>query len=338
MLTLAAATALAVGTYKFDTTTKLDYDVVVVFNGFLPLLGGNEGKAEVDMDVQVKGLDREADNLRATSELTAFEIKFNGAKLPLDIESAKGYFPKTMISLTPTGKIVKTDAPNISLPVRLPGLDVKRFPDITYLPIELSGEELKVGGKWEFSRMFGDSPMSYSCTVTTIKEQYASIAVTVKQEYEVMEDESLEIVKDPVYAVNKVKTVLNGKGTVIFDMAKGVTRSVTMQNTSISTVTPIKSGESSERKLDSTLTVKQKGVPELYGTGIGKPSNQPAKPPTAQPTLADKAGNLWNNAVKAGQNAWQTGAGYITLARMAVAMFASQVPGLQPFIKQILGG
>ncbi|MBX3112943.1 MAG: hypothetical protein KF836_00100 [Fimbriimonadaceae bacterium] len=333
MLTLVAASAMAMGVYQFDATTKLDYDVAVVFNGFLPLLGGNEGKAEVNMGVRVVGLSKEAGSLRASSELTAFDIKFNGAKLPLDIESAKGYFPKTTVSMTPGGKVLKSDAPNIMLPVRLPGLDVKRFPDITYLPIELDGNELKLGGKWEFSRIFGDSPMQYSCTVSEMKGDLATIAVTVKQEYEVLEDESLEVVKSEKDAVSRVKTVLNGSGTVVFDAAKGAARTVAMKNSSVSTVTSISDGSKTERKLDSTLNVKLKGIADP----AVKPAANTTKPATP-PTLIDQAGNLWNSAVKAGQNAWQTGAGYVSLARMAFGMFAAQIPGLQPFLKQIMGG
>jgi len=334
MLSFIAASALAMGVYQFDATTKLDYDVAVTFTGFLPLLGGNEGKAEVNMGVRVAGLAKDAENLRASSELTAFDIKFNGAKLPLDIESAKGYFPKTTVSMTPAGKVVKSDAPNISLPVRLPGLDVKRFPDITYLPIELDGGELKLGGKWEFSRMFGDSPMQYSCTVSEINGDLAMIAVTVKQEYELLEDESLEIVKNEKDAINRVKTVLTGSGTVVFDAARGATRTVKMQNSSVSTVTSISDGSKTERKLDSTLNVKLKGIADP----TAKPATKTTAKPATPPILVEKVGSLWNGAVKAGQNAWLTGAGYISMARLAFGMFAAQVPGLQPFLKQIMGG
>ncbi len=331
MLTLIAASTIAMGLYQFDTSTKLDYDVAVTFNGFLPLLGGNEGKAEVSMGVRVNGLAQEEEMLRASSELTSFEIKFNGAKLPLDIESAKGYFPKTTVSMTPAGKVMKSDAPNISLPVRLPGLDVKRFPDITYLPIELAGNDLKFGSKWEFSRMFGDSPMKYACTVTELKGDIATIAVTVNQEYELLEDEALEIVKEEKNAVSRVKTVLTGSGTVVFDAAKGAVRTVKMQNASTSIVTSLSDGTKTERKLDSTLDVKLKGIVE--------PAKKPVSKPAAKPTtLIEHAGALWNKAVKVGQDVWQTGAGYISLGRMAIGMFAAQIPGLQPFMKQILGG
>lgn len=334
MLSFIAASALAMGVYQFDATTKLDYDVAVTFTGFLPLLGGNEGKAEVNMGVRVSGLDKDSDNLRASSELTSFDIKFNGAKLPLDIESAKGYFPKTTVSMTTAGKVVKSDAPNISLPVRLPGLDVKRFPDITYLPIELDGKELKVGGKWEFSRMFGDSPMQYSCTVNEVNGDLATIAVTVQQEYSVFEDESLEIVKNEKDAISWVKTVLTGSGTVVFDAAKGVARTVAMENSSMSTVTSLSDGSKTERKLDSTLKVKLKGIADPTAKPTTKTTAKPSKPPT----LMDQAGAFWSNTVKAGQNAWLTGAGYLSMARMALGMFAAQVPGLQPFLKQIMGG
>jgi hypothetical protein len=126
LLALATITPVA---YRFPLDRPLQYDVQVVFEGYIPLLGGQEGKVEVNLGVKVQGLAPDSDaKPRAASELNAFKILFNGADLTaIGLDSAKAYFPKTTVSLTPEGRVLKTDAPDVEIPVRLPGLDVKRF-------------------------------------------------------------------------------------------------------------------------------------------------------------------------------------------------------------------
>ena len=151
MTGLAAALVLAPAAYKFDAGALHTYKVNVQFEGYLPVLGGNEGIVDVKMGVKVEGLKPEGEALRAASELTAFELNFNEVPLPLTLENAVEYFPRTTIQATPLCKILKSDAPNIALPVRLPGLDVKRFPDITYMPLELPAGGLEAGNSWTFT-------------------------------------------------------------------------------------------------------------------------------------------------------------------------------------------
>src|SRR5688500_14619030 len=134
LLVLVATTPIA---YGLGPGIKANYDVNVTFDGFIPLFGGQQAKVEVNMAVDVRGLaEDDQKRPRASSEITEFAVLFNGSKLPLTVQSVQEFFPKTTVSLSPQGKILKTDAPDVSLPVRLPGLDAKRFPDITYLPIE----------------------------------------------------------------------------------------------------------------------------------------------------------------------------------------------------------
>jgi hypothetical protein len=329
MISLVAAAALATGVYRFDATTKLDYDVNVVFDGFLPLLGGNEGVADVKMGVRVNGLAPDDIGIRSTSELTAFEISFNGGKLPLDVESAKVYFPKTTVTSTNLGKVLKSNAPELNLPVRLPGLDVRRFPDITYLPVELSGKELKVGENWRFERLFGSAPMQYDCTVTQVRDSdRVTIAVKVHQEYEVWEDETLEVVPEEKGATSRVKTTLEGSGVVTFDLKKGVAVGAEMKNATTSDVHDIKSGKTTTRKLNSTLKVQLKGSEEKAGGVV-----------TAKPgTLLDQSVGFFRNVWDSGKDLWSQGVGYATLLRATLGFFLYQVPGGSHFAKYVLGG
>ncbi|MFM9872868.1 MAG: hypothetical protein ACKVQS_05315 [Fimbriimonadaceae bacterium] len=332
MVSLVAAAALASSAYRFEAETKLDYDVNVVFEGFLPLLGGNEGKADVKMGVRVNGLEPDDLGIRSTSELTAFEISFNGGKLPLDVESAKVYFPKTTVTSTNLGKVLKSNAPELNLPVRLPGLDVRRFPDITYLPIELSGKELTVGENWKFERLFGDAPMQYDCTVLQVRDSgRVTIAVKVHQQYEVWEDETLEVVPEEKGATARVKTTLDGSGTVFFDVSKGVAVGADMKNATTSDVRDIKSGKTTTRKLNSTLKVRLKGFDDKDGGVAVKAA--PSKPGT----LIDQSVGFFRNVWDSGKDLWSQGVGYTTLLRATLGFFLYQMPGGSKFAKFVLG-
>lgn len=260
MTSLLLAVATAPMAYGFGPETKLTYDVNVGFDGFLPVLGGNQGKVEVTMAVDVRGLAPEGEDLRASNEITAFEIVFNGAKLPLSLENAVEYFPKTTVRLSASGKILANDAPERRLPVRLPGLDVKRFPDITYVPIELASGEAEVGRSWEFKRAFGDSDMAYSCRLESLEGDLAKVAVQVRQDYTVLENSALEVVADRADAEAEVTTVLEGSGTVTFDLARGVARKVDMANEAVSKVKPLDGSAPSERRLKTVLSVEAKSL------------------------------------------------------------------------------
>lgn len=321
MLTTMVAAVVVSAAYGFQPSTVLDYKVDVVFDGFLPILGGNEGKAEVGMAVRVNGLAAEEGALRASNEMTAFTIKFNGASLPLTLENAVEYFPKTTVSLTPQGKITKSDAPNISLPVKLPGLDVKRFPDITYLPVELPVGGMVEGQPWTFTKSFGDADLVYTCQLEKVAGSLATIGVTVKQEYTVFENDFMEVVKERADAVAEVKTVMNGKGTVVFDTSGGFVRSVKMANASVSTGKTFEGGEAINRRLDSTLNVVLTGPGSVVSGGGG------SRPAVVDRSPMGQLRALWGSAVKTGQELWATGEGWLMFAQMGIRLALGILPG-----------
>lgn len=313
---------LAPAVYKFTPETVAKYDVAVAFEGFLPILGGNEGKAEVKMEVKVAGLAPDGELLRASNEITACEIFFNGGKLPLTLETIVDFFPKTTVGIKPNGEIVKNDAPDRNLPVRLPGLDVKRFPDITYLPIQFSSDEIAAGSTWTFSKKFGESDLNYTCTTKSVTGDIAEIDVAVKQEYEVMENEALEVVKKPEDAVSRVKTVMTGVGKIKFDLSKGLATAVEMKNSATSTAVDIKTKKETVRKLVTTLTVKLKADPAT------KVASRPATPPTWQ----DRLSGAWTSVRQGAVSLWQTGKGYAQLAWLAVTVGLRTIPGLPSWL------
>ena len=196
----------------------------------------------------VRSIEGKDGHVRATSELTKAKIIFNDATLPLSLENIQDYFPKTTIEFTPLGKILKSDAPDIQLPVRLPGLDVKRFPDISFMPVEFPDKELAVGDKWSFVKSFAGSDVTYECTMKALDEKTATISLAIEQKYTVFEDSAMQVVEKKEDAENEVTTVLKATGGVVFERA-GMVSIFTMIGKAESVVKPFVKGEETKRSL-----------------------------------------------------------------------------------------
>lgn len=241
--------------YGFTAGTSADYRMTTTFDGFIPILGGQTGKAEVKLEFNVRGIEPIKDQYRASSELTKAEIFFNDTLLPLGLDAVKDFFPKTTIEFTPEGRILKTDAPDIQLPVKLPGLDVKRFPDISYLPIEFPKDDRKT---WSFKKSFGGSDVTYTCSVAKADEKTVTLDVKMKQVYTVLESASLEVVTDKEDAENEVTTELNGSGTAIYERKRGLFQKVDISATATSKVRAL-----TETKPEETRMLKTRLLVEL---------------------------------------------------------------------------
>lgn len=257
---LFASLVLAAGTYSLPEGRVLQYEMAVSLDGYLPIFGGQEAKAELALGVKVSGLSADAEgNARASSELTAVKVTFNGAEMPFGVANVQTYFPKTTISLSPLGKVLKSDAPTGSLPVRLPGLDIKRFPEISFLPLELPEGGLAEGKSWTFARTYNGVPMAYQAQVKGMKEGVAEVSVTVDQSATWFETASKQTAAAKEGAASEVKTRLTGKGSVFFDSARGMATKVDMELSATDEVTDLKSGQKKERKLATKHRVVLKG-------------------------------------------------------------------------------
>lgn len=254
---MIGAIALAALAYALPVDRPLDYRLQVGLDGFIPILGGQEGAASVDLRVRVEGLKPDEKGMAgATSEIVEAVISFNGAPLPLGVEAVREYFPKTTVRFTPRGEIKATDAPDVKLPVRLPGLDVKRFPDISYLPVVFPETPIDVGGSWTVRKAFGDSDVTYVCTLSKDDGHLATLRMKIEQTYEALENAALEVVPDDKDAFAKVKTVVKGEGEAVFDRNLGAFRSSAIAATATSTVVELASGKASERTLKTTVKLK----------------------------------------------------------------------------------
>jgi len=257
MISLIAALVLTPVSYNLDGKT-VNYELGLGFDGFVPVLGGNIAKVDVTVGIVVKGQSPDADgNPKATSDVSSLKVVYNDAVLPFNEDNVRKYFPNTA-TFNPQGKVLKNDAPQIDLPIQLPGLDVKRFPDITFLAVEFPPEGIEVGKAFSYTRTFGSSEVAYTATPTVINDGEVDLDLHMSQAYNNQEDEAHNIVKDEKDAVASVATKVDGKGAVVFDRKIGLIRSVDLAATADSIVTDLKTKVETTRNLKTTLRVKLK--------------------------------------------------------------------------------
>ncbi len=246
------ALAAVLFAYSF-TTEPIRYDVAVEFDGYLPVLGGKNGVAKVQMAVDVVAATPKNNALfGATSEIKDIAISLNNAKLPVTVQAIQPFFPKTTIEFTPQGKITWNNAPDVQLPARLPGLDAKRFADISFMPIEFPTAGIEVNHEFSFNKRFGESDITYTVMPSEITTETINLSISVKQKYSSFEDDGRNLVKEEV-ATHRIDTVVDGHGKAVFLTQKGCLQSIEMIADSVSDVTNIESGEQSRRNLKTIL-------------------------------------------------------------------------------------
>ncbi|MBS1718622.1 MAG: hypothetical protein JSS72_12920 [Armatimonadetes bacterium] len=243
--------------YILPQDHAVPYEVKIQCDGYIPILGGQEGTVAVTMGVKAQGLPKDSDgNEQASIDLTALKVVFNGADLPFNAENARPYFPKTTVSLTPEGKVTKNNAPNVNLPVKLPGLDPRRFPEITFVPVEFPVGGVSEGQEWTYKKAFGDTDVTYKLKATKVSNNSVTVEIKLAQEYDVIEDDSHNLAMDPKDKAYDVHTVLNGTGEASFDRKLNLVSLVSMEAVANSTVVDIKSKESTSRKMTTHITTR----------------------------------------------------------------------------------
>ena len=250
MLALIALTPIA---YNIPSRPA-PYKVEVHFNGYIPILGGMQGKVDLNVGITVKSADPDNGNPRAVTDLTDLKIILNDATLPFGKDEVEKYFPNT-VTMTPQGKVLKNDAPDLNLPVQLPGLDIKRFPDITFLPVEFPADGIEQGKPFSYSREFGNSAVNYTVTPTSIDDNQVSLDLKLNQDYTNQEDDARNVAKDPKDAVAEVKTHMQGTGKVVFDRHLGLVKSMHLDADAASVVTDLKTKATSSRDLKTSEDV-----------------------------------------------------------------------------------
>ena len=254
MLAYLAASVLA---YSFPSGSKAIYDFQVDMDGYVPIMGRTQNQILVKLVVEVRGSGNTSEgNVGVTSDFTEMKASLGGVSLPFTVDDVKTYFPKTTLTLSAQGKVIKTDAPDIEMPIRLPGLDSKRFPDISFLPLEFPAEGVELGRAWNFKRKFGSSDIDYTATPTEIKDDSATFEVKILQKTSFFEDASAYEAKEEKNAVNRVEMTFTGAGQVVFDRKRGLVQKFNAVSQALSKVTNLKTSETSNRSLKTTLKVE----------------------------------------------------------------------------------
>ena len=145
------------------------------------------------------------------------------------------------------------------MPVKLPGLDSQRLPEISYVPLVIDKDAVDAGKPYEFSRTFNGAVMKYKVTPGEKKEQKEIFQIEVSQSSSGFEDSYGNPIVE-AGAKSKLKTNLTGKGTAVFNFAKRMFDKVVVETIGDTDVTNIKTGKTSKRKLKTTITIIRDGA------------------------------------------------------------------------------
>jgi hypothetical protein len=248
-------TLIALAVYSIPSGTRVQYDVDVAFNGYLPVMGGRTAKADVAMSVEVVGLSPSPTGaLRASSDITTLKLTYNGAVMPFGASSVQEFYPKATIEYSPQGKLLKTDVPDRKILFRMPGLDPKRLQDITYLPIEFPPEGFEENKPFTFRKLFGDSEVEYKVTPGKIDGDKVTLNIKLSQSYTSFEDENRNE-SDEASAAGKVTTDVSGEGVALFDLKRGLIENLNIEATAKGHVINLKTQNSTDRQLKTILKV-----------------------------------------------------------------------------------
>ncbi|MFN3684155.1 MAG: hypothetical protein ACK41F_09500 [Fimbriimonadaceae bacterium] len=245
---LAWIAALSIAAYSQPPAEGWTYRVRLTFDGDLPLLGGQRGKAEVRLALRAEPVEA-SEALAARVETKAFEILFNGEPLPLTLEDARPYLPPTTLRYSGSGKVLSNDAPELAVPVRIPGLHPKRLPETVLLPIELPEGDLVRGARWRYDKPLGEATAAFEARAVSVVGERLSIDLRVTQDSSAFEDEALQVVPTESEAAAKASTRLTGSGRATFDRSRGAVTSFTLKGSAVTTVEPLRGGRPSKRRL-----------------------------------------------------------------------------------------
>jgi peptidoglycan hydrolase-like protein with peptidoglycan-binding domain len=250
VLLLALVSAL---TYRFPIGQPVTYQADMKFDGYLPILGIGQGKAEVKGTFEVVGKTETS----ARAKLTAFTVTFNGEKVPIDLDDAQKYVPGGTFTYSPTGQVSSWDAPTVVAPIRVPGLDLKHLPEVLFLPIAFPPAGIDDGKSFTLSLSLSGGKADYTVTLTgagaTNGADLTSFMFKVHQSYSDFEDDANQVVPERDAAA-KVTTDVVGSGQGTFSSVGRFT-SFTIDDVATSAAMDLQSKKVTRRKLARHLVV-----------------------------------------------------------------------------------
>lgn len=238
--------------YGFQVGRVENFSVEVGLKGWIPLFGGREGEAVVKMNVKATGVEpKNKENQAVLATITELDGQAFGAALPVSTKNIDQFFPPATTEFKSNGTVIGTDAPNVKLPIRIPGLDSKRLAEISYLPLELK----LTRDKYTFERSFGEAKMKYGVVAVKEQEPLIDYKIDLSQKSTTFEDNFGNEVEQSK-AIYKVESVLSGDGTATFDTKNFVFSKVKISYTNTSNLIPLKAGKQAKtRALTTNLTV-----------------------------------------------------------------------------------
>ena len=246
--------------YSFPLGTETKFNVKVQFDGYIPLFGGKNGKADVDMVVRTVSVESKRPDLQAVdSEITDLKAIAFGATLPLNKNNIGLFFPKAIAMFEASGTVKFNGAEHKDMPVKLPGMDSQRLPEISYVPLVLDQLSIDAGKSYEFSRTFNGAVMKYKVTPGERDDRKERFQIEVSQDTRGFEDAYGNPASEEG-ARSSLMTHLTGKGSATFNFEKQMFDKVVVETNGDTDVTNIKTGKTSKRSLKTTLTIVRDGA------------------------------------------------------------------------------
>lgn len=259
MLALVAVAISIPFAYSFPASKPVEYQMDAHFEGFLPIFGGIDGTADIMLAVSVVGIEADIDGSpRVAMDLSDAKVKLKDATLPFDVDSVRKYFPLTTITIDPLGKMLKTDAPDVALPIRLPGLDVKRFPEICFLPVEFPKDGVEANQEWSYERELDGATTPFKAILKSMTDDQLVVGIEFVQSYENFENEAKEVVQSKGDAVASVATTVEASGEATFDRKRNILKSVKVTSKAHSICKPFDNSSESQRDMTTEVTVALK--------------------------------------------------------------------------------
>jgi hypothetical protein len=145
------------------------YSIRVNLAGALPLMSGDDKRAEVSMSFRTQasgsGAKRGIKFQLATFSLGLHDSGTNSFQpLPVDLGAAREYFPETTVESSALGELGNVTPKAKRSPFRLPGIDTESLPALTFLALQFPEGGIEQGKPWSYTRQLLGDKTNYTAT------------------------------------------------------------------------------------------------------------------------------------------------------------------------------
>lgn len=241
--------------YRFPISGTAKIDLSLSFDGDIPILGGQHGKANAKAQFEAVFAAPVNGKASITDSLKSFQVDFNGFQLPLTLKDALKYFPTTTFLTDPSGGYESQSKTNIKTPVRLPGLSLDNVPRITFAPFQIPPGLIAVGDQASYDAKIQGGTETVQLKVMMISTDRILLSVHYVSHTSGLEDSAEMVTDDPKSAASKVETTDEGSGTAVYSKKLGMFSGVSITDNAVTKVTAIDTHAKTERKLNRVMTI-----------------------------------------------------------------------------------